>query len=146
MVDTIEALLAYGFLEHSGQGSERRFRVSELGQRVREHPDDNVYRQGMLEAALKPALIAAYLERWSAGRPEDDVCIAELKTEHGFTEKEAKHFIRVFEAAHFWAREREPCEAAEPPAQLATRRRRFDPAQNPWTKWDPEIEAFCEAA
>jgi len=146
MVDTIEALLAYGFLEHSGQGSERRFRVSELGQRVREPPDDNVHRQGMLEAALKPALLAAYLERWSAGRPEDDICIAELKAEHGFTENQAKHFIRVFEGAYFWAREREPCEAAEPPPQVATRRRRFDPAQNPWTKWDPEIEAFRKAA
>ena len=146
MVDTIEALLAYGFLEHSGQGSERRFRVSELGQRVREPPDDNVHRQGMLEAALKPALLAAYLERWSAGRPEDDICIAELKAEHGFTENQAKHFIRVFEEANFWTREPKPYEAAEPSPQVATRRRRFDPAQNPWTKWDPEIEAFREAA
>jgi hypothetical protein len=100
----------------------------------------------MLEAALKPALIAAYLERWSAGRPEDDVCIAELKTEHGFTEKQAKHFIRVFEGAHYWARERKPCEAAELPPQVARRRRRFDPAQNPWTKWEPAIEAFRKAA
>ena len=92
-------------------------------------------------------LIAAYLERWSAGRPEDDVCIAELKAEHGFTEKEAKHFIRAFEEANFWTREPKPYEAAEPSPQVAgPRRRRFDPAQNPWTKWDPEIEAFRKAA
>ena len=69
-----------------------------------------------------------------------------MKAEHGFTENQAKHFIRVFEGAYFWAREREPCEAAEPPPELATRRRRFDPAQNPWTKRDPEIEAFRKAA
>ena len=38
----------------------------------------------MAEAALKPALIAHYIEHWGAARPDEDVCISELKSEHGF--------------------------------------------------------------
>jgi hypothetical protein len=144
--ERIDALLAYGFLEQSGQGSERRLRLSELGQRLLEDPDHEVWQQGMAEAALKPALIAAYIERWGTARPADDVCISELKSEHGFTDKEAKQFIRVFDGTYFFARKIEPYEPTEPLPQFARSSRRRDPVQNPWTKWLPDIEAFCDAA
>lgn len=144
-VESIDALLAYGFVEQSGQGSERRIRISELGWRVLEHPDQTVQHQGMAEAALKPALIAHYIEHWGAARPDEDVCISELKSEHGFTDKEAKQFIRVFAAASFFAREIEPYDPPDPLPEFARRRRGLDPAQNPWTKWLPDIEAFCNA-
>ena len=144
-VERIDALLAYGFVEQSGQGSERRIRISELGWRVLEHPDQTVQQQGRAEAALKPALIAHNIEHWGAARPDEDVYISELKSEHGFTDKEAKQFIRVFAAASFFAREIEPYDPPDPLPEFARRRRGLDPAENPWTKWLPDIEAFCNA-
>jgi hypothetical protein len=68
-----------------------------------------------------------------------------LKSEHGFTDKEAKQFMRVFAAASFFARDIEPYDPPDPLPEFARRRRGLDPAQNPWTKWLPDIEAFCNA-
>ena len=144
--ETIDALLAYGFLEQSGQGSERRIRISELGLRAVEDPDPKVKQQVWAEAALKPALIADYFERWGATRPADDVCISELKSEHGFTDEEAKLFIRIFDTACFFARGPQPYDPPEPLPQFAGRCRERDPAEEPWAKWLPDIEAFCKAA
>jgi hypothetical protein len=56
--------------------------------RAVEDPDPKVKRQLWAEAARKPALIADYIERWGAARPADDVCISELKSEHGFTDEQ----------------------------------------------------------
>ncbi len=145
-LDNIDALLSFGFIEQSGSASERRLRITELGRRVAKETDHEVRRQLFAEAAQKPALIAHYIERWGAALPDEDACISELKTEHGFTDKEAKEFLRVYEWTYPYACEMEPFEPPEPLPQFAGRRRRPDPAQNPWTKWLPDIEAFREAA
>lgn len=100
----------------------------------------------MAEAALKPALIADYIERWGAARPEKDVCISELKTAHGFTDKEAKAFLWVYDCTFYYVCEPEPHDPPDPLPQFAERRRGPDPAQDPWTKWLPDIEAFRDAA
>ena len=100
----------------------------------------------MAEAALKPALIADYIERWGAARPEKDVCISELKTAHGFTDKEAKAFLWVYDRTFHYVCEPEPHDPPDPLPQFAERRRGPDPAQDPWTKWLPDIEAFRDAA
>jgi hypothetical protein len=53
--------------------------------------------------------------------------------------------MRVFAAASFFARDIEPYDPPDPLPEFARRRRGLDPAQNPWTKWLPDIEAFCNA-
>jgi len=145
-LDNIDALLAFGFIEQSGEGSERRIRITEPGLRGAEATDHEVRGQFLAEAALKPALIADYIERWGAARPEADVCISELKTAHGFKDKEAKAFLWVYDRTFHYVFEPEPHDPPDPLPQFAERRRGPDPAQDPWTKWLPDIEAFRDAA
>jgi hypothetical protein len=47
-------------------------------------------------------MLADYAARWRGGRPEDAVCIAELISEHGFTEKMAASFLRTFDQCIFY--------------------------------------------
>jgi hypothetical protein len=75
-----------------------------------------------------------------------DVCISELKTAHGFTDKEAKAFLWVYDRTFHYVCEPEPHDPPDPLPQFAKRRRGPDPAQDPWTKWLPDIEAFRDAA
>lgn len=141
-VARIDALLAFGFIEQSGEGSECRIRITEAGLRFVEDPDQKVHRQIMAEAGRKPKLIADYLERWDRTRPADDLCVCELETAHGFTDEEAQEFLRVYDDTYHLACEPEPFEPPEPLPQFAGRGRRSDPAQDPWTKWLPELEAY----
>jgi hypothetical protein len=79
--------------EQSGEGSERRIRISEVGRRFIKDRDQRP--QILAEAAMKPKLVAEYIERWGSNRPTDHVCVPELQTAHGFSDKEAKLFLRV---------------------------------------------------
>lgn len=142
-LDNIDALLVFGFIEQSGSASERRIRITEPGRTVAEDTDHKLSRQILAEAALKPALIADYIARWGAARPDEDVCISELKTAHGFTDQEAKWFVRVYDYTYY-LREPEPYDPPEPLPQFAGRRRGPGP-EDSWTEWLPDIEAFRNA-
>ena len=49
------------------------------------------------EAALKPRLIAEYVQQWLPDRPSDAHCLSELQLDRGFSEVAAKLFLRVFD-------------------------------------------------
>jgi hypothetical protein len=98
----LAGLLAFGLAEQSGSGNGHRVRVSELGRRAVEGSCIDIQGRVLAEAASKPPLIADYAARWRDRRPEDDVCVAQLISEHGFTEQMAARFLRVFEEANFF--------------------------------------------
>jgi hypothetical protein len=96
-LQTAAALIAFGLAEDSGSGNARKIKISDLGWRILEDHRPSARETALAEAALKPKLIADYLERWRAGRPDDNFCISELKIERGFTEDAAARFLKVFD-------------------------------------------------
>jgi hypothetical protein len=141
VLDNINALLAFGFLERSGEGSERRIRISDLGRRLLEDRDQAPHL--MAEAAMKPKLIADHIERWGRTRPTNDVCIPELTAAHGFSDQEAKLFLRVYDGTYLFACKAEAFDVPAPSPQFAGPRGRQKPPENILTKWLPELEQFC---
>lgn len=98
-LQTVAALIAYGLLDESGSGANRKFRVSDLGFRALEDQRPGAKEAALAEAALKPRLIGEYAGLWREGRPSDPICVSELRFERGFTEDGAKAFLRVFDDA-----------------------------------------------
>src|SRR5260221_8494277 len=96
---TVAALFAYGLAEVRGRGAGREIRISEPAARFLAGPPlpPETQQQIITEAALKPRLIAHYAAQWREGRPDDAVCIGELKAGHGFTEAAAARFLQVFD-------------------------------------------------
>ncbi|WP_128958164.1 hypothetical protein [Bradyrhizobium guangzhouense] len=96
-IQTVAALVAYGLLEDQGSGETRKFKVTELALRALEDQRPGAREAAQAEAALKPRLIAEYVEKWKEGRPADGICISELRFERSFTEDGAKAFLKVFD-------------------------------------------------
>src|SRR5260221_1943115 len=96
---TVAALFAYGLAEVAGSGGARRIRISEPAGRLLTRPPLplEARQQIIAEAALKPKLIAHYAAKWREERPDDAICIDDLKTWHGFTEAAAARFLQVFD-------------------------------------------------
>ncbi len=94
---TVGALLAFGLIEDSGSGDGRKIRVSDNGARIIGDDRPGVKERLSEEAAKKPKLIAEYLEKWQDGRPDNKICISELRYEKGFNEDAAIRFLRVFD-------------------------------------------------
>jgi hypothetical protein len=119
VLQSLAGLLAFGLAEQQGSGNAREIRVSELGWRCLD-PDLDVRQRALAEAALKSELIADYAALWRDGRPaENDICIAELMRERGFTEGAAVRFLRVFDQGFVFIRllpEASAGNRPEPPA------------------------------
>lgn len=96
-LQTVAALLAFGLVEDSGSGENRKVKVSDLGWRILEDERSGVKEQLLASAALKPKLIAEYAEVWRDGRPDDRHCISSLKFDKGFSDEAAARFLRVFD-------------------------------------------------
>lgn len=96
-IQTVAALVAYGLLEDQGAGETRKFKVTELALKALEDQRPGAREAAQAEAALKPKLIAEYVEKWKEGRPADGICISELRFERSFTEDGAKAFLKVFD-------------------------------------------------
>jgi hypothetical protein len=94
---TLAALLAYGLLEDQGAGEGRKFKVTDLAFKALEDQRPGAREAALAEAALKPKLIAEYVEKWKDGRPADGICISELRIDRSFTEDGAKLFLKVFD-------------------------------------------------
>ena len=96
-LQTISAVKAFGLLEDSGRGAERRLKVSDLARRIlvdaREGPRD----QAIREAATKPKLLREFYAEWGSDRPHDDHCMSVLQLDHKFRQDSAENFLRVFD-------------------------------------------------
>lgn len=96
-LQTVAALLAYGLLEDQGAGEARKFKVTDLAFKALEDQRPGQREAALAEAAVKPRLIAEYVEKWKDGRPADGICISELRIDRSFTDDGAKLFLKVFD-------------------------------------------------
>lgn len=96
-LQTVSALKAFGFIEDEGTGEDRRFRLTELAQRILLDAREELRDAALKEAATKPPLLKEFQERWSNGRPSDEHCISELQLDHRFNRKTAANFLSVFD-------------------------------------------------
>lgn len=101
---TAAALLSFGLVESIGNGKERKLKVSDLGWRALEDRRPGAKEAALAEAALKPPIMAELARSWVGGRPDDEICISELKFERGFTDEGATKLLRAFDDAMRYAR------------------------------------------
>ncbi len=97
LLQTIAALKQFGLIEDLGSGDERKVQVSELGRRILTDERPGAREAALKTAAIKPRLIAEYLDRWLGERPSDSHCISELELDRGFSRDAATLFLKVFD-------------------------------------------------
>ncbi|WP_441281129.1 hypothetical protein [Tardiphaga sp. 862_B3_N1_1] len=138
---TLAALLAYGLLEDQGSGDARKFKVSDLAFKALEDQRPGAREAALAEAALKPKLIAEYVDKWKEGRPADGICISELRIDRSFTEDGAKLFLKVFDdTAGFTTTaepDKKPDQAVQQDGQKAEESGDKTPHRFPWEKSPP---------
>lgn len=96
-LQTVAALLAYGLIEDSGSGDNRKIKVSDLAYRALVDQRAGATEAALAEAAIKPKLISEYLTTWGSERPPEANCLSELTLDRGFTPDGAKAFLRVYD-------------------------------------------------
>ena len=102
--DRIAAALRYfGLLEYQGAGKERSITVSESGRKYLRAQQDELKREIVKTAALRPKQIAKHWNDWGADRPADAACLDALM-EEGFSEGGARDFLKVYDATITYAR------------------------------------------
>jgi hypothetical protein len=97
LVQTVAALKAFGLIDDIGGGADRRIQISDLGWRILQDARPGAREAAIREAALKPRLIAEYLNQWVPDRPSDAHCLSELRLDRGFGDSAAQLFLKVFD-------------------------------------------------
>lgn len=117
------ALKKFGLVEYEGTGKARRLKVTPLALRILEHPDPEVRKQSIAEAALNPAIHRELWEkhRLSGGLPSDETLRWELVHERNFTKTGAADFIPEYRSTvSFAGLDEKIVEAGSTPQSSAT--------------------------
>lgn len=97
LLQTVAALKAFGLIDDIGGGADRKLQVSDLGWRILQDARPGAREAAVREAAVKPRLIAEYLNQWVPDRPSDAHCLSELRLDRGFGDAAAALFLKVFD-------------------------------------------------
>ena len=98
-VDRIAAALRYfGLLDYQGAGKNRQIVISEEGRKYLRAQQDEIKREVVKAAALRPKEIARYWDEWGEDRPADAACLDDLVLERKFSERGARQFLKVYDA------------------------------------------------
>jgi hypothetical protein len=134
------ALRYYGLLEYQGAGTkDRSVIVSEEGRKFLRAHQEQVKREVIKAAALRPKQIAKFWSEWGADRPADAACLDALVLKNGFSEGGAREFLKVFDATITFAKLSEsdkapPFEQADEEApEAAMTPQAHNPAPKPGT-------------
>jgi hypothetical protein len=103
LLQSVSALKAFGLLEDSGSGDDRKASLAELAWRILLDARPGAREQAIREAALKPRLIGEYAATWGGDRPDDSHCISELQFDRGFSDSAARTFLKVFDETMIFA-------------------------------------------
>lgn len=103
LLQTLSALRAYGLLEDTGKGQDRKVQLTDLAQRILHDARPGAKEAAIKEAALRPRLFAEYAEKWLPVRPGDSHCLSELRLDRGFTDAASKVFLRSFDETFSFA-------------------------------------------
>lgn len=99
---TLAALKSYGLVDYNGAGDTRTAPISDEGRTYLRAQQENVKKEVLKRAALKPKAIANYWNVWGPDRPPDPVCLDQLVLKGGFTQGAANTFLRVYdETIHY---------------------------------------------
>jgi hypothetical protein len=102
--DRIAAALRYfGLLEYQGSGKDRGVVLSESGRKFLRAQQDELKREIVKAAALRPKQIAKHWTDWGADRPADAACLDALM-EEGFSDGGARDFLKVYDATITYAK------------------------------------------
>lgn len=102
--DRVAAALRYfGLIEYQGAGKDRRIVVSDEGRKYLRAQQDEIKREVIRAAALRPKSIADFWNEWGADRPADAACLDELVLKSGFSEAGARKFLKVYDATISYA-------------------------------------------
>jgi hypothetical protein len=103
LLQTVAALKAFGLVDDLGGGADRKLQVSDLGWRILQDARPGAREAAIREAAIKPRLIAEYLNHWLPVRPSDAHCLSELRLDRGFSDAAAQLFLKVFDETTSYA-------------------------------------------
>lgn len=103
LLQTLSALKAYGLLEDTGKGQERKVQLTDLAQRLLFDSRPGAKEAAIREAALSPRLFAEYADKWLPSRPSDSHCLSELRLDRGFTDAASKVFLKSFDETFSYA-------------------------------------------
>lgn len=92
------ALRYYGLLDYQGQGSARSIVISDDGRKYLRAQQDEIKRDVIAMAALRPKQIAKFWSEWGEDRPADAACLDDLVLKNGFSEAGARDFLKVYDA------------------------------------------------
>jgi hypothetical protein len=102
------ALRYFGLLKYQGSGSDRHIVVSNEGRKYLAAQQEEIKREVIRAAALRPAALAKFWSKWRGNRPADGTCLDELVLNNGFTEAGAREFLKVYDATIGFANFGEP--------------------------------------
>jgi hypothetical protein len=94
---TAAALRYFGLLDYQGAGKDRQIVAAEDGRKYLRAQQEETKREVIKIAALRPKQIAKFWEHWGQDRPADPACIEELTFNHGFSDKGARDFLRIYD-------------------------------------------------
>jgi hypothetical protein len=94
---TAAALRYFGLLEYQGSGKDRQIVLSEEGRKYLRAQQEETKREVIKAAALRPKQIAKFWDVWGRDRPADGACLDDLIFKHGFSEKGARDFLRIYD-------------------------------------------------
>jgi hypothetical protein len=102
--DRIAAALRYfGLLEYQGSGKDRNVVVSDTSRKYLRAHQEELKREIIKAAALRPKQIAKHWSDWGKDRPADPACLDLLMGE-GFSDGGARDFLKVYDATITYAK------------------------------------------
>jgi hypothetical protein len=100
---TAAALRYFGLLEYQGTGKDRSVVVSEEGRKYLRAQQEEIKREIVKAAAIRPKQIFKFWEEWGTDRPADPACLDDLVLKNGFSEGGAREFLKVYDATIAYA-------------------------------------------
>lgn len=94
---TTAALRYFGLLEYQGSGKDRQINPTDDGRKYLRAQQPETKLEVIKAAALRPKQIAKFWEIWGGDRPADGACLDDLVFKHGFSQKGAADFLRIYD-------------------------------------------------
>jgi hypothetical protein len=104
------ALRYFGLVKYRGgwKLKNRQIVVSNEGRKYLAAQQEELRREVIRTAALRPKTLAKFWSKWGQDRPVDAVCVDELVLDNGFSPGGAREFLKIYDATIRFANLREP--------------------------------------
>ena len=94
---TLAALKAFGLVDYKGSGDARAVSVSDQGRTYLRAQQEEIKREVLKRAALRPKWMAYFWPTWGQDRPQDAICLDLLVFTHKFNPNAAPGFLKVYD-------------------------------------------------